>query len=144
MQYPSREDPGRATTATELRDMARSFRSLPVHPTQLYDVINAVLFSWLLWNIYAHRRRHGVVFGWMLILYPFSRIPLELIRVDNPHDVGGLTISQAFSIGIFVAGLIWMWAMSRLPLRSPLAVPHIDPYAKPAPSGGPVRAPAPA
>lgn len=144
MQFPSREDPTRPTTATELRDLAHGLKSLPVHPTQLYDAINAALFSWLLWTIHGHRRRHGVVFGWMLILYPFSRIPLELIRVDNPHDVGGLTISQAFSIGVFVVGLIWMWAMYRLPVRSPLAVPYIDPYAKPDAAAGPASAPAPA
>jgi phosphatidylglycerol:prolipoprotein diacylglycerol transferase len=143
-QYPSRKDPARASTPSELLELAQRFRSVPVHPTQLYDTINAILLSVLLWTIHGHRKRHGVVFGWMLLLYPWSRLPLELIRVDNPHDAGGLTASQAVSLGMFVVGIVWMIVLYRLPQRSPLAVPWVDPYAKPEPEPGPAKAPAPA
>ncbi|MFH0982309.1 MAG: prolipoprotein diacylglyceryl transferase family protein [Planctomycetota bacterium] len=127
-EYPSRKDPSRQTTLSELNELAERHRSLPVHPAQLYGIVNALLLSWVLVLIFNRRRRHGVVMGWMMLLYPISRFILELVRVDNPHDVGGLTISQAFGLGLFVCGLLWMFVTYRLlPLRSPLAVPWIAP-----------------
>ena len=127
LKYASRKDPSRATTLSELQALAGRYRSLPVHPAQLYGLINALLLSWLLVLIFQRRRRHGVVMGWMLLLYPPARFVLELVRVDNPHDAGGLTISQAFGLGVMVVGLVWMYAMYKLPPRSPHAVPWIPP-----------------
>ena len=127
-QYPSREDPSRAMTASELSELAEGFCSLPVHPAQVYGIVNALLLCWVLVLIFDRRKRHGVVMGWMMLLYPISRFILELIRVDNPHDAGGLTISQAFGLGVFVCGLVWMFVTYRfLPLRSPLVVPWVPP-----------------
>ncbi len=127
-EYPSRQDPSRATTLSELNELAERYRSLPVHPTQLYGIVNALLLSWVLVLIFYRRKRHGVVMGWMMLLYPVSRFILELIRVDNPHDVGGLTISQAFGIGLFLCGLLWMFVTYQLlPLRSPVVVPWAAP-----------------
>ena len=130
-QYPSRKDPSRRMTTSELSDLAEEFPSLPVHPAQVYGIVNALLLSCLLVLIFDRRKRHGVVMGWMLLLYPISRFILELIRVDNPHDAGGLTISQAFGLGVFVCGLVWMFVTYKfLPLRSPLAVPWVAPEAE--------------
>ncbi|MCP4594291.1 MAG: hypothetical protein GY842_26480, partial [bacterium] len=127
-QYPSRADPSRRITATELAGLAGEHRSLPVHPAQLYGIVNALMLSWVLVLIFYRRKRHGVVMGWMLLLYPITRVILELVRVDNPHDVGGLTISQAFSIAVFACGVLWMLMTYRLlPLRSPHAVPWTPP-----------------
>jgi prolipoprotein diacylglyceryltransferase len=94
----------------------------------VYGIINALLLAGVLLLIANRRRRHGAVFGWMLLLYPITRVVLEVIRVDNPHDVGALTISQAFSVGVFAAGLAWMLLMYKwLPMRSPYAVPWVPP-----------------
>ena len=123
-QYPARKDPSRQFTWSELNELAERYRSLPVHPAQLYGIVNALLLSWVLVLIFERRKRHGVVMGWMMLLYPISRFVLELIRVDNPHDAGGLTISQAFGLGVIICGLLWMYVMYKvLPVRSPLAVP---------------------
>jgi hypothetical protein len=130
-QYPSRKDPSRRMTTSELNELAKEYPSLPVHPAQVYGIVNALLLSWLLVLILDRRKHHGVVMGWMLLLYPISRFILELIRVDNPHDAGGLTISQAFGLGVFVCGLVWMFVTYKfLPLRSPLAVPWVAPEAE--------------
>ncbi len=128
MRYPSPSDPSRGMTRTELADLAAQYNSLPVHPAQLYALVNGALLSWLLATVFYRRKRHGIVFGLMLLLYPISRPILELVRVDNPHDVGGLTISQAVSLGIFLTGVAWMYVVcTRLPLRSVRAVAHVPP-----------------
>lgn len=131
---PSREHPERfpasqfgkdipRTSLTELKALAANFRSLPVHPTQLYSAISALLLSGVLSGIFRVRRRHGVVFGVMLCLYPCSRVLEEMIRTDNPRDTAGLTISQFVSILIFLTGAIYLFVTYRL-------LPQLSPYAK--------------
>ncbi len=124
MAFQSRENPGQAINTAELNKLAGQSRSLPVHPAQLYGLINAVLLSVMLGRLFSRRKRHGVVFGAMLMLYPITRTILELVRVDNPHDVGGLTISQAVSLGMFLAGAAYMVILFKaLPPRSVRALP---------------------
>ncbi len=111
----------------QLAQLARHNRSKPVHPAQLYATINGLLLCWVLSTLLYYRKRHGIVVGWFLILYSGSRILLELIRQDNPLDVGGLTISQALSLGTMGVGVVWLWLMQKMPLTSPKAVPFVPP-----------------
>ena len=61
----------------------------------------------------------------LLMLYPLPRILLEMIRGDNPHDVGGFTASQSVSLGLFAAGVVALYVLyARMPERSPLAKPY--------------------
>lgn len=139
-QYPSRRDPAHSRmTVTELQDLAAQYKSLPVHPAQVYATINAFIISWLLLEILYRRKRHGVVFAWLCILYPITRIILEMVRVDNPHDSAGLTISQAVSLGMITFGIVLMLVLYRMPLRSPRAVAYVPP---PEESPEPATAPA--
>jgi prolipoprotein diacylglyceryltransferase len=116
---------------------AREYRSLPVHPAQLYASLDGFLLAALLSMIFYRRKRHGVVFGWLLLLYPVCRIAEEIIRVDNPHDTVGLTISQFISVLILIGGVVWMVAVHRMPLRSPKAVPYVPPPLEPKPAKKP-------
>lgn len=123
-KYPSRISPDRKTSITELADLSDDFRSLPVHPTQMYSVINAFLLYGFLTALFYVRKRHGVVIGAVIIMYPIPRILLETIRVDNPSDMGGLTISQFFSLGMIVLGIAYLvFLYKNMPERSPYAVP---------------------
>ncbi|MCG3136311.1 MAG: Prolipoprotein diacylglyceryl transferase [Phycisphaerae bacterium] len=127
-KYPSHEFPGQAMTPLELVELARTQHSLPVHPTQIYDLVNALLGSWFLVWLLKRRRHQGVVFIAMLLTYPWTRLVLETIRVDNPLDTfGGLTISQGISVVMFAIGIgLWLiWR--RLPAVSPRAIPWIPP-----------------
>ena len=111
-------------TVEELDQLAGYYRSKPVHPAQLYETITAFIICWILSRLFYYRERHGIIGAWFLILYSVARFLLELIRQDNPLDVGGLTISQAISICTFAAGLLWMWVVyKKLPVMSPRAVP---------------------
>lgn len=109
-------------SAAQLSDLTKHFHSKPVHPTQLYAVINAFLIAWLMSTLFYFRKRHGILLGWFLLIYSVSRVFEEAVRQDNPLDIGGVTISQAVSIVTFLVGLGWMVLMYRLPMTSPRAV----------------------
>lgn len=84
-----------------------SGRSLPVHPTQVYASINAFLLCTLLWFYWPLRKRDGVVFASMLVLYSIARFLLEIIRRDESGLLGTeLTISQWVSAFTVVIGLV--------------------------------------
>lgn len=120
--FPSRENPQRRTSVTELQDLAALTPSLPVHPTQLYASGQALLLSLLLSALFWYRKRHGVVIGALLLLYPLQRILEELIRADNPHDVAGMTISQSVSVGLLLTAAVYLFFVHRyLPQQSPKA-----------------------
>ena len=123
-QYPSRVAPRRHTSVSELADLAGPLASVPIHPTQLYSAIHAMLLSWVLSGIFYVRKRHGIVMSALLLLYPVPRMLLELIRADNPPDVGGLTASQSVGVGMMIVGVLSLIALYKwLPARSPLAKP---------------------
>ncbi len=121
-KYPSRVEPGRGTSVSELEDLAGAFRSLPVHPTQFYAAIGAMLLSGFLSTLFYARRRHGVVIGALLVMYPLQRMLEEMIRVDNPHDVAGLTVSQFISLSLCLVGLAYLYFLFKhAPRESPYA-----------------------
>jgi len=132
-KHPSRVNPAREMTVSELQELARQAPSAPVHPTQLYASGGALLLFFFLSAVLRYRRRHGAVVGLLLLLYPVQRILEELIRADNPHDVAGLTISQSISVAMLIAAAAYLWVLyRRLPEKSPLAVESEPPVAKPA------------
>jgi phosphatidylglycerol:prolipoprotein diacylglycerol transferase len=80
--------------------------SLPVHPAQLYDALNLALLTLVLWLYYPLRRHDGEVLALGMIFYSITRFVLEIIRVDEPSQLGtGLSISQLISFGVFAAGV---------------------------------------
>jgi len=126
--HPSRKVPTRMTSDSELEELAAACHTLPIHPTQLYSSINALVLSLFLSAFLYVRRRHGTVFFMMIILYPVSRFLVEMIRCDNPHDVAGMTVSQFVSIMLMVIGIIGIVALYRFcPERSPRAVAYVPP-----------------
>jgi phosphatidylglycerol:prolipoprotein diacylglycerol transferase len=91
-------------------------RSLPVHPTQLYSAIGALLLTLFLLGWYPFRRHEGEVTALMISIYPLIRILEESIRTDEPL-IGrtGMTISQNVSVLLAVAAVaLWIFV-----LRSP-------------------------
>lgn len=103
------------------------YRSVGVHPAQIYASLDGLVVALLLSAIFYRRKRHGIVFGLTLLLYPLCRICEEMIRIDNPHDTAGMTISQFVSVMIMLIGAAWLIAIYRQPLRSPHAVPFVWP-----------------
>lgn len=92
----------------------------PVHPTQLYSSATAFLLCLVLLGIARVAKRDGLVFAFLLILYPINRFCLELIRVDEESFLGtGLTVSQCVSLGLLTVGLaLFVWLKSTPPRQA--------------------------
>jgi prolipoprotein diacylglyceryltransferase len=115
-------------THSEFGELASHYHSLPVHPTQLYSTVNAMLICLVLMAIFNRRRRHGVVIGWMIIMYSVSRFFIEGLRADQPHDVAGLTVSQGVALAMLATGVTILVVVYKfLPMQSPRAVAWIPP-----------------
>ena len=84
---------------------------------QAYGIINALLLAGLMVGFSRLRWREGQVFAMMLILYPMTRIVLESLRGDNPHDLWRLppqlTHNQWTSLAMTAVGLL-LWLGLRL------------------------------
>ncbi len=94
-----------------------TYKMVPVHPTQTYSTVNALLISAILTLLWRYRKKDGQIFAVMIILYGVSRYLIESIRSDSPIEFTGLTISQnlsVVSVALGVALLIW------LKLKAPL------------------------
>ena len=76
------------------------------------------------------RRRDGAVMALLLTTYPITRFLIEWLRDDEAAFVAGLTISQAISILVFLGGLGFWYALSRLP-RGRWADSVVQPRASP-------------
>ncbi len=88
-----------------LTALAGTTRSLPVHPTQLYSVLNALLLSGLCLTYLTTRPAPGRVFGLMLMTYGPARFVIESLRV-NTRLAGDLTYSMWVSVIVTTAGVL--------------------------------------
>ena len=80
--------------------------SLPIHPTQLYSAFDGFVLFLLLTTYYPVRRRDGSVIALLLLTYPVTRFLIEELRNDEGAFVLGLTISQAFSVLLFLGAVV--------------------------------------
>lgn len=90
-------------------------RSRPLHPTQLYSAMNALLLCVFLLAYFPFQKRDGESMALFMLLYPISRFLLEIIRDDELAILRtGLTISQNVSVGLCVVSLaMWVYVLSR-------------------------------
>jgi phosphatidylglycerol:prolipoprotein diacylglycerol transferase len=59
---------------------------------------------------YRYRKGDGSVMALAMMLYPISRIGLEILRNDEAGQLGtGLTISQLVSLGVLAGGILLSW-----------------------------------
>ncbi|MCA9134662.1 MAG: prolipoprotein diacylglyceryl transferase [Planctomycetales bacterium] len=90
--------------------------SLPVHPSQIYASINALLLCLLIWQLQPLPSRDGVVFLIAILLYAVSRFLLEGVRSDEAGQLGtAFSIAQLVSMGSGVAAILGLAILSRLP-----------------------------
>jgi len=85
-------------------------RSLPVHPTQIYEsLLNLALYAGLAW-LYRRKKFDGQVFATYLVCYAILRSFVEMFRGDYPeyqrHLGGWVTPAHLVSVAILAAGLV--------------------------------------
>ncbi len=102
------------------------YRCLPIHPTQLYASVYALLLCgilYLLWrrslagarsDCYRDRlRQPGIAVAGLCLLYGPGRFVLEAIRDDNPYELGTLTISQIMGLVMLAGGVVLLAVLLR-------------------------------
>jgi len=91
--------------------------SLPVYPTQLFELSGCVAIFLYLWLVRMKRPRFD---GWITIeslgLYAVLRFGLEFIRDDERGIYFGMSTSQWLSIAVLVF-CVWLYA-KRKPSRA--------------------------
>lgn len=92
----------------------RGARSLPVHPTQLYEAALGLLGAAVAAvRLRRDRRRDGRVFATFLAIYAAGRFAIELVRGDQDRGTFlGLSTAQWVSIGVFAGLFVW-WRRRR-------------------------------
>jgi len=90
-------------------------RSLPVHPTQIYSSIDALLLCLLLLAYEPFRRRDGELFALMMSIYPVTRFCIENLRTDEAAVSGtGMSIGQCVSLlTLAIAAALWFTILRR-------------------------------
>jgi phosphatidylglycerol:prolipoprotein diacylglycerol transferase len=94
-------------------------RSLPVHPTQVYSILDGLLLCLVLLVFSRFSRRDGAVFALGITIYPITRFLIERLRADEPPIFGtGMHISQNISLGVLaIAACLWVYIL-RQPRRA--------------------------
>lgn len=77
-----------------------------VHPTPIYETLAMGLVAWGLWRLRG-RVRPGVLFALYLVGAGAERLLVEFVR-RNDVVVAGLTTPQLESIGMMLAGGLWL------------------------------------
>lgn len=112
-------DPARSHWATgedlkknpRLAAVAAPLRSAPVHPSQLYSTIAALLVCGVCVAYYTLGPAPGRVFAVMMVLEGFARFTIETLRVEPAvTHVGGYAWSISMVIGaLLVIGGVILW-----------------------------------
>lgn len=85
---------------------------VPLHPTQLYEMVLEIANFFLLVWLLGRKRFNGEVIGTYMFVYGVARYFLDLLR-DHPERDGALhgvmSTAQLLSIGLVIAGgLLWL------------------------------------
>ncbi|WP_455211834.1 prolipoprotein diacylglyceryl transferase [Kaarinaea lacus] len=85
--------------------------SVPRHPVQLYESFSyAIIFviSLLVYKLYGHKGKNGLILGLTMVLIVAARIMLEIFKTPQAHYSTGLDLSvgQLLSIPYLIAGLV--------------------------------------
>ncbi len=79
---------------------------VPVHPTQLYEIVMASLIFLVLWKLRVHEHRAGWLWWIGLTLLSAERFLVEFVRVKDDRFLGPLTLAQGIAM-ILVLGSLW-------------------------------------
>ncbi len=83
---------------------------VPVHPTQLYEVMLASLIFVVLWRLRFHNHGPGWLFWMCLAMLSVERFLVELVRIKDDRFLGPITLAQLIATLLIILGL---WGVNR-------------------------------
>jgi phosphatidylglycerol:prolipoprotein diacylglycerol transferase len=78
---------------------------VPVHPTQVYEVVLSLLIFVFLWSIRKHGHGKGWLFMTWLVLAGMERFVVEFFRAKDDRFFGLLTLAQLISMALILVGV---------------------------------------
>ncbi|HEX2717181.1 MAG TPA: prolipoprotein diacylglyceryl transferase family protein [Gemmatimonadaceae bacterium] len=87
---------------------------IAVHPTQLYQVILASIFFFILWRLRDHKHAEGWLWGVFCVLAGVERFIVEFFRAKDDRFAIGLTTAQFLAIAFIIVGVVIMTLRSRV------------------------------
>jgi phosphatidylglycerol---prolipoprotein diacylglyceryl transferase len=111
-----------AETQQQAGLIAAGAPTLAGHPTQIYlAALNLLTFAVLYFVVRPHKRFHGQVFAWLLILKGVFRSLVEIWRADERGVLWGwLSTSQILSVPLVALG-IWLLVRGQRQARTDAA-----------------------
>ncbi len=97
----------------------RDGQTLPMHPTQIYEMLYCLItFAitwWLYWKKQAHKKRPGLIFAVFLLGVFGTRFLLEFIKLDQEAFESGmiLNMGQILSIPLILWGFWLIYRSSK-------------------------------
>jgi phosphatidylglycerol:prolipoprotein diacylglycerol transferase len=85
--------------------------TVTVHPTPIYETLAMGLWAYVLWSL-RDRVRPGVLFALYLLGAGIERFLVEFLRRNEAGPLG-LTTPQYESLGMAIAGTIWLMVVTR-------------------------------
>ncbi len=93
----------------------------PVHPTQIYSSVSALILCLILFWLGQKKFRDGILTMLMFIFYSITRFSLEMVRTDEASFCGtGLSVSQCVSLLVIAAAGLGILLL----LKKPSAIVH--------------------
>lgn len=85
--------------------------TVPVHPTQLYEIIIMSIVFVFIWKIRKLDRPAGWLFSIYLILAGLERFFIEFLRSTTPSPIPGLSLAQVMAVVIIIIGAVKLYRL---------------------------------
>jgi len=104
-------------TFTDLASIPVYFdlKGVPLHATQTYNMLNALVMWGVLLIVYRYRKFYGQILATFFIYYGITRFMIEFLRGDEERGMwfdGALSSGQIAMIFTFIAGIV-LWIVRR-------------------------------
>jgi phosphatidylglycerol:prolipoprotein diacylglycerol transferase len=122
IQFP-KGAPAYAQQLHEKLITADALKSLPVHPTQIYESLNGIILLGFLFLVRKYRKFSGEMFVAFFMGYAPLRYIVETLRADEQRgNVGPLSTSQFIGVVTFFAGAALLVYLYQLYRKNPAAL----------------------
>ncbi len=78
---------------------------IPVHPTQLYEVVMSLMIFGFLWRIRKHHYAEGWIWWIWFVLAGAERFLVEFVRLKDDRFLGMFTMAQLISLLLIFIGI---------------------------------------
>ncbi len=95
--------------------------TVPVHPTQIYEIIIMSIAFAFIWKIRVLPKPAGWLFSIYLIIAGLERFLIEFLRSTTPSPIPGLSIAQLMAVVLIVVGTYKLYSLQASGEKAPVS-----------------------